>query len=126
MSNTVAIRFRSFLPGSGFDSSGNPKQGKQEVRGRITVTNYVRTGESLTPQDIGLTTIDHLHLELTEPFQSQDPGDEMRIVGYTYADQQFYICQVGSAGDRSNAAATIDPVLTFSAIGDSAHDVELL
>lgn len=125
MSNTVAIRFRGGLPGSGLDSSGLPKQGKQEVRGRITVTNY-SGAEDLKPRDVGLTSIDFISLEITEPFTSTDPGDEMRFVGYSYQAQQFYCWTEGANGDRLSLGRTVDPVITFSAFGDSAHDVELL
>ena len=119
MSNTVQIRFRSFLPGSGFDSGGNPKQGKQEVRGKITVTNYSHGGESLAPADIGLTTIDYIDIKYDNAVGGND-GSQPRLVHYSHVDQQFYVLEAGV-----QIAATRDPVLSFSAFGDSAHDVEL-
>lgn len=126
MANTVQIRFRSFLPGAGHDSGGSPKQGKQEVHGRITVTNYNRGGEGLTPADVGLTTIDHLDLQLVDPLTGPDPGQGARQVYYSGAAQEFYITVTTQAGVPTELAGTADPVLSFHAKGDSAHDVELL
>ena len=126
MANTVAIRFRSFLPGAGRNSGGSPVQGKQEVHGRITVTNYDRGGESLTPADVGLTIIDHLDLQLIDPLTGTDPGQGSRQVYYSGSAQEFYITVTSQAGVPSEIAGTADPVLSFHAKGDSAHDVELL
>ena len=63
MANDVKIRFRSFLPGAGFDSAGNPKQGKTRVVGQVAVTSYA-SGESLSAQDVGLSSIDFMELKL--------------------------------------------------------------
>lgn len=126
MANQVTVRFRSYLPGSGWDSAGSAKQGKQEVRGIITVTDYVRNGEDLVPVDLGLTTIDHLDLVLQEPLTSNDPSEQWRKVDYSYSAAQFYVVEIGQTGVALNIGATKDPVITFSAFGDSSHDVELL
>lgn len=126
MSNTIQVRFKTFLPGSGFDSGGNPRQGKQEVAGRITVTNYSRGGESLTPADLGLTTIDHLDLQLVDPLTGTDPGQGSRQVYYSGSAQEFYITVTSQAGVPSELVGTSDPILSFHARGDSSHDVELL
>lgn len=121
MSTDVKIRFRSFLPGAGHDSSGNARQGKTNVRGVIEVTNYTRGGETLTPADLGLSTIDDLVLTHREPVSSPDPAAGVRRVVYSYSAQQFYIIR-----DTVEEAATADPVISFDAFGDSSHDVELL
>lgn len=121
MSNVVKIRFRSFLPGSGKNASGSDKQGKTNTRGVIEVTNYSRGGESLTPQDVGLTAIDDIVLTHREPASGPDPAEGTRRVIYSHSQQQFYIVK-----GLVEEAATADPVITFDAFGDSAHDVELL
>ena len=126
MSNTVSIRYRSFLPGAGFDSNGVAKQGKQEVRGVITVTNYARGGEALAPADVGLNRIDYIDLQLEEPFEGADSDSTGREIGYSRSAQQFYINTVDGAGTKGKLVATSDPVVMFNAFGDSAHDVELL
>ena len=126
MANKVKILFRGALPGSGFSVAGVSKQGKQEVRGRITVTDYDKEGERLWPSDVGLTTIDYIRLTLIEPLTSSDPSEQWRKVDYSFANQQFYVVEVGQTGVALSLAADKDPVLSFSAFGDSSHDVELL
>lgn len=126
MSNTVQVRYRSFLPGSGFDSGGNPKQGKQEVRGQVTVTDYTLGGESLKPSDLGLTTIDYIDLVLQEPFEGNQPDKTGREIGYSFSSQEFYITTVDKSGTKAELVTSADPVVVFNAFGDSAHDVELL
>jgi len=116
----VKIRFRSFLPGSGFDSSGNARQGKTNVRGRIEAT-YLKGGVALTPQDVGLNTIDDLTLTCEEPFTSPDPAAGWRMAGYSRSARQFYVVQ-----ETIEVASGSAVNLTFDAFGDSGHDVELL
>jgi hypothetical protein len=119
MSNTVQTRFTRPLPGGGYDSGGNPKQGKVEVRGKITVTNYSHGGEDLVPADLGLRTIDWLDLKVDEAIGGAD-GGQQRVAHWSSSAQQFYVLE-----DSVQIAATRDPVLSFNAFGDSAHDVEL-
>jgi hypothetical protein len=125
MANTVAIRFRSFLPGAGFDASGVAKQGKQEVRGRITVSSYVQGGETLRASDLGLTNIDHLDLQVVDGMKSPG-GNPHRFAVYNETNEQFYLLESDNAGaniiETVGAAAV---VVSFAAFGDSAHDVEL-
>jgi hypothetical protein len=122
MSNTVAIRFRSYLPGSGFDSNGNPKQGKQEVRGKVAVTSYA-AGESLPPSKVGLTTIDWVHLAPDNAVGGAN--GQGRVALYDHSSQEFYVFQSEATGlDDANIAGKTFTV-SFNAFGDSAHDVEL-
>ena len=121
MATDVKIRFRSFLPGSGYNSSGNPRQGKTNIRGRIECTSYTKGGESLTPTDLGLTTIDDLTLTLEEPLTGNDPAQAVRTVYYSRSAQQFYV-----AVDNVELTGATNLNLTFDAFGDSAHDVEQL
>lgn len=125
MANSVRIRFRSFLPGAGFDSSGNPKQGKQEVRGRIVVTTYARGGEDLTAADLGLTTVDHVALEVVDGIKSPG-GNPATFAKWVESVNQFYVLQTDNAGNDIVEAGANNFTLSFSAFGDSAHDVELL
>lgn len=126
MANTVRLRFRSYLPGVGFDSSGRAVQGKQEVRGRVIVSSYTRGGENLTPRDVGLTSVDYLSLEVVDPVKS--PGaNPLRFAAWNETNNQFYIFETDNAGnDVVEAADTTAVTLAFSAFGDAAHDVELL
>ena len=124
MTNNVFVKFRSFLPGAGHNRSGVAKQGKTNVRGRLEVT-YSRGGDSLTPSDLGLASIDDLVLTLEEPFTSEDPGQKKRYIGYSYSAQQFYVTQETLAGIPAEAGGSTVLNVTFDAFGDSAHDVEL-
>lgn len=119
MSNTVQIRYRQPLAG-GFNGNGNPVQGKQNVRGRITVTSAAM-GESLTPSDLGLTTIDDLTLTVTEAVGG-GTGSQPRVAVYSHASQEFYILQ---DQDTVNTKGK-NFVLSFDAFGDSAANVEHL
>lgn len=121
MAIDVKIRFRSFLPGHGYNSGGSAKQGKTNVRGRIEVTSYTKGGEALTPQDLGLNTIDDLTLNLEEPMKGNDPAQTVRAVYYSRSAQQFY-----AATDNAEDAGAAAFNMTFDAFGDSAHDIELL
>ncbi len=131
MANDVKIRFRSFLPGAGFDSSGSAKQGKTRVVGEIDVTAYSGgDGEPLNPVDVGLTVIDHINLRVADENSgalSAAAGGgmaPMRDVSYTKSTGHFYLFTVNSDGQigvLSNATESLE----FDAFGDSAHDVEL-
>lgn len=118
MSNTVQIRYRQPL-GAGFDGNGRPVQGKQNVRGRITVTS-AKSGESLKPADLGLSKIDDLQLTVTEAMGSA--SGVPRVAHYSHSAQEFYILEDGV---DSNSVGN-DFVVSFDAFGDSAANVEHL
>ena len=123
MAKTVATRFRSSLPGSGFDSSGAAKQGKRRVVGTISVTSYASGGVSLSAADVGLSTIDFISIK----HESEAAGTEGRggrEVRYNYGTADFYIVQeIGAVPAQPATGAT--HALRFDAQGDSADDVEL-
>ena len=103
MSRVVKVLHKSFLPGAGFTTGG----------------------EALSPQDVGLTTLDHIDIKHREELMSSDPGGARRQILYSYAAQQFYVIKETTGGEFIEEAATADPVLSFEAFGDSASDVEL-
>jgi hypothetical protein len=127
MAKDVRIRFRSFLPGAGFDSAGNPKQGKTRVVGEVDVTNYGGgEGEGLTALDVGLANIDSLHLRVNDE-ASGDLDANLRSVSYTKSTGHFYLWTIApDTGIISGVAQAGTETLEFVAEGDSAHDVELL
>ena len=125
MASDVKIRFRQFLPGVGYDSSGNPKQGKTKVTGIISVTSYAPGNEALTPRDVGLTTIDFIQLRVSDETGHPNAQNE-RGVTYVKSVQQFYLLDVSSAGVRDERASGSTETVEFLAEGDSAHDVELV
>ena len=124
MSRTISVRRRSSLPGAGFDASGNPSQTKEQVVGRITVTNYVNQGENLSAADLGLTVIDNLQLTLSEGLAGNTTG--RRSVVYSAASAQFYVMVDGGASGDDPVATTSDPVVYFLAEGDAVRRPELL
>ena len=127
----VKIRFRSYLPGAGFDSSGNPKQGKTRVVGEIDVTAYSGgDGDQLSARDLGLTVIDSIHLRVADENTGamSDTAASgvapLRGVSYTKSTGHFYLFRIDSDGVLQvvdNATETLE----FDAFGDSAADVEL-
>lgn len=125
MATSVRIRRRSSLPGAGFDSAGNPSQNKQQVVGKLVVTNYARGGETLAPRDLGLENFDHLHLSLDEGMAGGG-GNGVRTVVYASAAQQFYVLYNDATLGDLEVAATSDPVVSFIAEGDAVSRPELL
>lgn len=125
MANDVKIRFRSFLPGGGFDSAGGPKQGKTRVVGEVDVTSYAgQKGEPFNPIDIGLSVIDAIHLRVADAC-SDGGGGATREVNFTKSTGHFYLITVDAAGAVTNVAQAATETLEFDALGDSAGDVEL-
>lgn len=119
MAKTVQTRFRSALPGAGFDSSGAARQGKRRVVGQISVTSYGNVGESLTPADIGLSTIDYISIRHENQAGGKE-GRESRVVNYNFTSQDFYIVTGLGVG-----APTATHTLQFDAIGDALDAPEL-
>ena len=123
MANKVSTRFRSSLPGSGFDSSGNPKQGKRRVVGVINVTSYGPGGESLPASAVGLSTIDWISIVHKDGAAGTE-GKGVRSVPYCFTTADFYIVQdIGLSGAQPATGTTHE--LRFEATGDSADDIEL-
>ena len=125
MANDVKIRFKSFLPGAGKDSSGNPKQGKTKVVGEIDVTSYARGGEDLDAIAVGLNTIDHINLRVADETGDPSGATERRAL-FDKSTSQFYLVNKGEGGTASEYAAAATETVEFVAEGDSANDVELL
>lgn len=125
MAIDVKPRFKSFLPGAGHDSSGNPKQGKTRVVGEIDVTSYSgENGEPLKAADIGLTTIDSINLRVADAIQGDSTGTERQVL-FAKSTGHFYLHTIDAAGAKTQVAAAATETLEFDAFGDSAEDVEL-
>jgi len=127
MASTVKVRFRSYLPGSGFDSAGNPKQGKTRVVGRISVTSYNgQGGEPLKPVDVGLSVIDAIRLRVSDEAAGDHVSGKSRGVIYSASTGHFYLfTNQMTTGALTGYTATATETLEFVAEGDSARDVEL-
>lgn len=141
MARTVNVRFRSFLPGAGYNSSGAAVQRKTNVRGVVTVTNYIKGGENLTLQDLGLTILDDINLTVVDPVRNTDAVNNLRFARYSAAAQQFYVFEYRqdhtqfylTGGVRIDVqgirelptAASADFTVSFDAFGESAFSDEL-
>lgn len=126
MAIDVKTRFKSFLPGAGRDSSGDPKQGKTRVVGRVEVTSYQgENGEPFNAADLGLTTIDSLSLRVEDAMHGDSTGTERQVL-YTKSTGHFYLHTIDAAGAKTQVAAAATENLEFDAFGDAADDVELL
>lgn len=124
MARTIKTRVRSALPGSGFDSSGNAKQGKRRVTGSISVTSYAAAGESLTPADLGLSTIDFISLKHED--ESAGPnGQGGRYVRFQNTTSDFYIVQEAGVTGKTDIASGTTHTVYFDAVGDAMDGVEL-
>lgn len=120
MSNTVAIKFRSYLPAQGFDGNGLPSSRKQMVVGEISVTS-LSNGESLSPADVGLETIDRIEMTLKEPIGGAS-GAEPRDAHYSFSAQEFYVLQDNDAANTTGNNYTVH----FTAWGESALAPQLV
>lgn len=127
MAIDVKTRFKSFLPGAGFDSAGGPKQGKTRIVGIIDVTSYDgEEGEPLKAVDVGLTTIDSLTIRVRDGITSGVPAANIRGVHYVQSTGHFYLTlTASSSGVVSPVATAQTETLEFVAEGDGAQDVEL-
>ena len=130
MANIVKTRYKSYLPGSGRNAAGEPKQGKVRVVGEIDVTSYDdAAGEDLTAIQLGLTTIDAINLrvsdESTNIASAIDLTNTKKAV-YVKTDSKFVLLDVGNTGTPALYANADTETLEFDAFGDSADDVELL
>ncbi len=124
MASDFTIKYRQFLPGGGFDSTGAPVQGKTKIVGSVSVTSYARP-EALSPTDVGLTTIDSIQLRVGN--QSGHPSaSNRREALYNQASDQFYLITISSVGAVLEYAAAATETVEFEVFGDSAHNVELL
>ncbi len=122
MARVIRTRRREALPGGGFDSSGNPKQGKRKVVGALAVTSYTSAGESLTPADIGLSVIDFIRINHTDEAANAE-GRGSRWVNYVGTTSDFYIMQQVGATEVPATGSTHS--LQFSAEGDALDGIEL-
>lgn len=123
MARTIKVKSRSALPGTGFDSAGNPKQGKRKVVGTLAVTSYTSVGESLTPADLGLAVIDFITINHADQAAGTE-GRGSRWVNYANTTSDFYIMQ--QVGTTEVAATGGTHSLIFTAEGDALDGIELV
>jgi len=125
MAKNVNIRFRAHLPGVGFDSAGNAKQGKTHVMGVINVTAYASGSETVSARDLGLAVVDKASFRVADA--TGDPGGStQRLALWDKSTAGFYLVLVGDTGNSNEYATGATETVEFEVVGDSALDVELL
>lgn len=124
MARNVKILFRHYLPGGGFTTSGQPKQGKTITWGKVDVTSYSASGESLTPNDLGLTTVDSVHFSVIQINGSDVADNVVAGAQWRKTNQTLSIFDNVNTPTEVGAGETVD--VGFIAVGDSARDVEAL
>ena len=126
MAHDVKPRFTAFLPGSGFDSGGNPVQGKTRVVGLIDVTSSSGSaGESLDAIDVGLITIDAITLRPVDEVPGTSGGTVKREAVYSATTETFYLVEIDGAGARTFVTSGTAVPVEFVADGDGSGNVEL-
>ena len=124
MARTIKTRVRSALPGSGFDSSGNAKQGKRRVSGSIAVTSYTAVGESLTASDLGLSTVDFISLKHEDEASGKD-GQGGRFARYCFTSSDFYLVEEAGITGKTAIPTGTSHTVYFDAVGDALDGIEL-
>ncbi len=112
MANSIRITFKSFLPKSGRGLDGSSQQTKQLVIGEVRVSSYSRNGETLTPSNLDLFSIDYINLEVKDAVRS--PGKAPRFAQYQHASSDFYVF------DRTHDGTTPDVGVSEIATGQAA------
>jgi hypothetical protein len=128
MATTVQLLGKQNLPGGGFDSSGVPKQNKRFVWGIITATAFTIAGEPLTPDDVGLSTIDAILFDVQSMADTPVvPSNEVNYhANYDRTNQKIIVTHSVVSTDAVTAEANEAAVIRFVAFGDSAEAGELL
>lgn len=120
MAKTVQILGRSYLPSSGFNTSGTPKQGKTHTWGVVTITSYTANGEPVSANDLGMTSLDFVTFSVDAVDGAQPAANAEVSAVYRYTDAKVVVFE--AAADVVDTSAT----LRFFAVGDSGRDVESL
>lgn len=124
MAIDVKNKFKTFLPGAGRDSSGNPVQRKRRVVGEIACT-YTKGGETLNPADVHLETIDWIDMKIKNAVTGPNPGQGTREVFFADDSNQFYCSRTRIAAGPAELADGSVIVIKYVAEGDAADAPEL-
>jgi hypothetical protein len=90
--------------------------------GRINVSSYTTGGEALVPNDVGLTTIDNITFNAEKVGAAGVTAPTVAAGGVWDGVNQKVLLFTGG----SQVTSTHQPVVGFTAYGDSARDVESL
>lgn len=125
MAQTIKILSRDRLEGGGFNTAGVAKNLKERVVAEVTVTVWTANGEPLTPNDLGLETIDDIQFDVvsvndaaTVPIATAIP-----LAAYDRTGQRV-IC-ISDHGTDTPVVTGEAAVYRCVAFGDSARAPEL-
>lgn len=114
------------LPGGGQDADGNPKQGKVFTISKVTGT-YLELGSNgvdpVWPRDLGLESIDMIHLEVAQ-LDAVENTVASPLIGRYNRSTGIIVLWKDDAGDEADNADAFD--VRVLAVGDSAAAPELL
>lgn len=111
------------LVGAGFDSTGTPVQSKMRVWGELNVTSYTTGGETVSPADIRLETIDFINFDVRTV---NDAGTEPAAANllnarYINSSQKVMI----KLDENTEVTSTQDASVMFDAVGNFAGAPDL-
>lgn len=121
MAQDVRVLGRSRLEGGGFNTSGLASNTKETVWAEVKITSYTSNGESLTPKDLGLSSIDSILFDVV----SVQDNATVAVVGampraqYERTSQQVIILLDPNDGD-TQVTSTQAAVYRVMATGNSA------
>jgi len=120
--SALKITHRSHIPGTaGFDTSGNPKQGKMRVIGEYTEASYATGGSVVLRNKLGVSTVDIINFWVKGTLAGA--GAASIIAQYDDTNQKVFCLSV-AATTAQVANATNLGVVKFEVIGDAAYPTE--
>lgn len=115
------ILHRSYIPGTvGYDTSGNPKQGKVRVIGEYTDASYATGGTALALNKFGVSAIDNISFWVKG---FAPTALTVRVAFWDGANQKVFMNDIGAAAAET-ANATNVGVVRFEVVGDASLPTE--
>ena len=113
---------RSFIPGvGGYDTTGNPKQGKVRVIGEFNITTYTAGGEPILRKFLGVETIDTIQFWVKGILPT---ANSTIIAAWDDTNQKVFIQDVDGVPNEHAAAAI--GLVRYEVVGDSILPTETL
>lgn len=115
---TRALRMESRVVGGGFDSTGAAVQGK-DLKVLSLQGTYDTGGPALTAADLGFSTVDYAHFNVTTPAPAADTLNEQAF----WDGSNLHIRTQAAGAELGNTTAIVVEALV---VGDATRNVELL
>lgn len=121
MAIDVTIRSITALAGGGKTIGGAASNRKAMVVGDIDITTYTSAGEPISPNDLGLTTVDGFHVSVVDV--DGTVASATQILGWGFDRGTDLLLLVDGSGGVTDAGT--DAQVRFVAFGDLAAAPEL-